>query len=152
MNKERAIELLNTLIVINNDRMEGYETALKQTEEVDLKTLFTQFITTSLKCKKELVNEVNLLDGKVAEGTLAMGKFFRAWMEVKAALTGRDRKAILNSCEFGEEAATDAYDKVMENESEHLTAEQYFMISDQKTILIVDQDHIKILRNALVEV
>jgi hypothetical protein len=32
--------VLNTLITINNDRIEGYETATKETEEQDLKTLF----------------------------------------------------------------------------------------------------------------
>lgn len=151
MNRERAIEVLNTLVTINNDRIEGYEKASKQTDELDLKTLFAQFIATSHKLKQELVNEVNLLGGKVAEGTLVSGKFFRVWMDVKAAITGRDRKAILNSCEFGEEAATDTYDKVMENESEHLTAEQYFMISDQKTVLTADQVQVRLLRDELVD-
>ncbi len=151
MNKERAIEVLNTLIIINNDRIEGYETASKGTEELDLKILFAQFISTSRKLKEELVNEVNLLEGKVLEGTMVSGKFFRVWMDVKAALTNRDRKSVLNSCEYGEETATDAYDKVLENESEHLTAEQYFMISDQKTVLIADQDQVRLLRDALVD-
>jgi hypothetical protein len=32
--------VLNTLIIINNDRIEGYETAAKETEEQDLKVLF----------------------------------------------------------------------------------------------------------------
>lgn len=32
-------------------------------------------------------------------------------MDVKAALTGKDRKAILNSCEYGEDIAKDSYEK-----------------------------------------
>ena len=36
MENEKTIEALNTLITINNDRIEGYETAAKETEEQDL--------------------------------------------------------------------------------------------------------------------
>jgi len=32
-------------------------------------------------------------------------------MNFKAALTGKDRKAILNLCEYGEGATVDTYDK-----------------------------------------
>jgi uncharacterized protein (TIGR02284 family) len=81
MEKEKSIEVLNTLITINNDRIEGYETATKETEEQDLKTLFGQFISTSRKCKQELVSEVTRLGGEVAEGTMTSGKFFvYGWM------------------------------------------------------------------------
>lgn len=149
--KSKAIEVLNSLITINNDRIEGYETALKETEEHDLKTLFAQFISTSRKCKQELVMEVNKLGGEVAEGTKTSGKFFRVWMDVKAALTGKDRKAILNSCEFGEERAQDAYDKALEDDFEHLSAEQQAMINAQESLLEADHYYIKELRDALVD-
>jgi hypothetical protein len=49
MAKEKTIEVLNTLITINNDRIEGYETAAKETEKQDLKVLFAQFSSTSQK-------------------------------------------------------------------------------------------------------
>jgi hypothetical protein len=42
MEKEKTIEVLNTLITINNDRIEGYDTAAKETDEYDLKNLFSQ--------------------------------------------------------------------------------------------------------------
>lgn len=151
MERENAIEVLNALITINNDRIEGYETASKETEELDLKTLFAQFISTSQKCKQELVNEVNKLGGEAAVGTLTSGKFFRMWMDVKAALTGKDRKAILNSCEFGEDEAKDTYENVLENDFDHLSAEQQIMIYDQKTLLKADHNHIKALRDALAD-
>jgi len=49
MDNEKTIDVLNTLIQINNDRIEGYETASKETEEHDLKTMFAQFTKTSEK-------------------------------------------------------------------------------------------------------
>lgn len=151
MNTEKTIEVLNTLITINNDRIEGYETASKETDEFDLKTLFAQFISTSLKCKRELVMEVSALGGKPAEGTTTSGKFFRLWMDVKVALTSKDRKAILNSCEQGEDTAKETYDNASENDAEYLNAKQQAMILTQKSALKTDHDHIKILRNALID-
>lgn len=151
MHNDNKIEVLNTLITINNDRIEGYETAAKETEELDLKTLFAQFSYTSQKCKQELSNEVTKLGGKPAEGTLTTGKFFRVWMDVKTALTGKDRKAILNSCEYGEDIAKETYKKVLENDLENLNAEQHSMIKAQHTLLVADHDKVKSLRNALVE-
>mgnify|MGYP006219800087 CR=1 FL=1 len=38
MKREKSIEVLNSLITINNDRIEGYETASKETEEVNEET------------------------------------------------------------------------------------------------------------------
>ena len=150
MEKEKVIEVLNSLITINNDRIEGYAKASKETEEHDLKTLFARFISTSQQCKQELAREVNTMGGEVATGTKISGKFFRVWMDVKAALTGKDREAILNSCEFGEDEAQETYNEALENNFEHLTAEQHTMIMGQKSLLKADHDHVKALRDALV--
>ena len=150
MDNENTIAVLNTLITINNDRIEGYETAAKETEEQDLKILFAQFSSTSQKCKTELINEVSKLGGTAAEGTKVSGKFFRAWMDVKAALTGKNRKAILNSCEYGEDKAKDTYEKALENDSEYLNAEQQTMIKAQHTLLVADHDKVKMMRDAAV--
>ena len=151
MDNEKTIDVLNSIIQINNDRIEGYETASKETEEVDLKTLFSGFIDTSAQCKKGLEDEVEKLGGKPTESTRITGKFFRVWMDVKAALTGNDRKAILNSCEYGEQAAQDTYEKVLTDELENLTAEQQTMLAAQSKLLHADHNKIISLRDALVE-
>jgi uncharacterized protein (TIGR02284 family) len=151
MNNEKAIDALNTLIEINNDRIEGYQTASKETDEHDLRNLFSSLIQTSTRCRAELVSEVERLGGKPEEGTRVTGKFFRTWMDVKAALTGKDRKAILNSCEFGEDVAVDTYDKTLKEDYEHLDIEQRNMIQMQRERIKADHDQIKHLRDQLVE-
>jgi uncharacterized protein (TIGR02284 family) len=152
MNKEKSIEALNKLIEINNDRIEGYNTALSATKEPDLKTLFSQFILTSEKCNIELANEVQKLGGKPIEGTKITGKFFRAWMDVKSALTKNDRQTILSSCETGEDVAVDTYYKVLRNDIESITAEQQKMINAQFALIKADHDKVKSMRDALVSV
>ena len=47
MDNKKSIDVLNTLIEINNDRIEGYETASKETDEPDLIKLFTQLVASS---------------------------------------------------------------------------------------------------------
>lgn len=151
MEKEKTVDVLNSLITINNDRIEGYETASDVSDENDLKNLFNKLISTSKKCKQELVEEVNTLGGEPAEGTKTSGKFFRTWMDVKAALTGKDRKAILDSCEFGEDKAQETYNSTLENELNHLSPEQKTMVYKQRSLLKADHDHVKSLRDALAE-
>lgn len=151
MEKEKAIEVLNSLITINNDRIEGYANASEATEEQDLKTLFGQFVSTSQKCRQELNSEVTKLGGEVSDDTKTSGKFFRAWMDVKAALTGNDRKAILSSCETGEDEAMETYNDVLEDELEHLSPKQKTMVIEQKSLLKDDHDQVKALRDTLVD-
>ena len=148
MEYESAINVLNTLIVINNDRIEGYETAAKETEETDLQELFRRFTKTSEMCKTELVAAVVELGGTPDESTRTTGKFFRVWMDFKAFLTGKDRVSILNSCEFGENAAQDAYKDAFAEPAE-LTATQQAMITKQKSLLAVDLHKVVTLRDAL---
>ncbi|MBP9790361.1 MAG: PA2169 family four-helix-bundle protein [Bacteroidia bacterium] len=147
MENQKSIAVLNTLIILNNDRIEGYETAIKETNEEDLKVLFAKFIQTSQKCKQELVIEVINQGGKVAEGTMTSGKLFRFWMDIKASLTNQDRKAILNSCEYGEDMAVDTYERTIENDSEHLNAEHLLMIKAQYGSIKANHDKVKALRD-----
>ena len=148
MDKKKSIDVLNDLIEINNDRVEGYNTAAKETTAADLKLLFGLLSQTSQKCNAELVKEVLKLGAEPVEGTKTTGKFFRAWMDVKAAITGNDRKAILNSCEFGEDEAVNTYRKAMKESSEYLSSEQQTMINQQYSLIKADHDKIRSLRDA----
>ena len=148
METQKTIDVLNDLIVINNDRIEGYKTASEETKEQDLKQLFSGYITNSQNCKQELSAEVRRLGGEVAEGTMVSGKIFRAWMDVKATFTGKDRKAILESCEFGEDAAVKAYRHTLTEHLEDLSAEQQHLVRTQYDIIKADHDHVRSLRDA----
>ena len=151
MENEKAIDALNTLVEINNDRIEGYETATKETNEPDLKVLFTKLAETSQDCRIELEREVELLGGTPAKGTKVSGKFFRAWMDVKAAITGKDRKAILESCEYGEDHAVKTYESVLEDDRENLSDDHITLIESQLDLIKADHDAVRALRDSLVE-
>lgn len=148
MENEKRIDVLNQLIEINNDRVEGYETASKETDAADLKSLFADLQSTSHNNLTALRSEVNRLGGTPEEGTRVTGKFFRAWMDVKAALTGNDRQTILNSCEFGEDKALETYENVLADDASVLSSEQSAMVREQQSKLRADHDRVKALRDA----
>lgn len=150
MKNEKSIEVLNNLIEINNDRIEGYETALKETNESDLTSLFTRYISNSRKFKSELVAEVTRMGGEPEDGTRASGKIYRAWMEVKAAVTGKERKTVLNSCEYGEDVALETYKDVMEDHFTDLSGDQQKLVSTQYRQIKADHDAVRDLRDQAV--
>ena len=138
-------EILNDLILINNDRIVGYEKAMHELkeEDADLKTLFLDMIDESRNYKMELATEV-IAGGEDADtGTTNAGKIYRIWMDVRAAFTGHDRKAILSNCEFGEDAAQKAYKMALD--SDNLPAYLRVMLEEQKQSLKLSRDQIKAL-------
>ncbi|MBP9704292.1 MAG: PA2169 family four-helix-bundle protein [Chitinophagales bacterium] len=146
-NKEVS-DILNDLILINNDRIEGYEKAIKNLGDgsIDLKATFNQMVDQSRGLKQDLVAEVGKLGGDVADGTTNSGKIYRAWMDVKATFTGDDRQTALNNCEFGEDAAQKAYNEALKDEdlTDHSARK---LVSDQKDKLKRSHDIIKGLRD-----
>ena len=149
MKLSETIKVLNTLIQINNDRIEGYETAADETDELGLKTFFNKLAHTSRRCNKDLEDQVMKLGGTPTESTKITGKFFRILMDLKAALTNKDRKTILNSCEFGEDAALAVYKRTLKESISMLTNVQYEMIRSQFNLLKTDHEKVILLRDSV---
>src|SRR4030095_5748687 len=151
MKKNKSIDVLNSLIEINNDRIQGYETAMDESKEQDLKSMFADFIKTSQECKQELISEVNNLGEKPEEGTRVDCKIYRMWMDFKAAVTGKDRKSILKSCEYGEDVAVNTYENVLEDKTSELTGGQITMVTKQYAMIKANHDKVRAMRDALVD-
>lgn len=149
METQTIATAINDLIVINNDRYEGYNTALTETRDADLKTLFSEYATQSKKFAEELKKHVPASnDTADSDETKASGKIYRVWMDFKSAVTDHDRKAILSSCEFGEDAAKKTYDEVIEH-SQDLPKEAMDLIRKQRMELQKGHDTIKSLRDSI---
>jgi uncharacterized protein (TIGR02284 family) len=148
---KELVNELNKLVEINNDRVQGYKTALKETEDFDLKDLFKNMVDHSFKFKNELSDLIIKAGGQPTQGTRTSGKIYRAWMDVRAALTNKDREAIVSSCEYGEDAALEAYDEVLRGDvlSKDLSLAARNCVLSQKELLRQDHDSIKALRDSL---
>lgn len=144
---ENAVEVLNDLIEINNDRIKGYERAIEETEmdDSDLKVIFEQMATESRQHKQSLRDLVVSLGGEAETGTTASGKIYRAWMDVKATFSGNSRKSILENCEFGEDAAQKAYRTALAEDD--LPASVRELVMRQQQSLKLSHDKIKMMRD-----
>jgi uncharacterized protein (TIGR02284 family) len=142
---QNIMDLLSDLIRINNDRIAGYERAIKETEnkDADLRTLFSGLAAESRKNITGLRRYITTNIADPGQETSLGGKIYRIWMDVKATFTGHDRNTILASCEFGEQSAQKAYESALEEKDlppaiQQLIAEQ---LADLKTALESVRQH-----------
>lgn len=146
--QDELVSVLNDLIRINNDRVVGYERAVKETKDsdVDMIATFNKMADQSRKYVNELVQEVGRLGGEAASDTTISGKVYRVWMDLKAAISGKDRESIIGSCEYGEDVAQRAYEAALESDA-YMSTEIRQLISNQKSELKVSHDMIKKYRD-----
>nr|WP_294950615.1 PA2169 family four-helix-bundle protein [uncultured Mucilaginibacter sp.] len=148
---EKAVEVLNDLIEINNDRIDGFTRAAKDLGEgdADLKAVFDKFASDSRQNVQELSAAVGQTGGELETGNSVSGTLHRTWLDVKATFSGHDRKAILSECERGEDAIKRAYRDALA-EDNGLSQEQASLIATQQQVINEGHDTIKALRDAQV--
>jgi uncharacterized protein (TIGR02284 family) len=146
---DRAAEIINDLVQINNDRIEGYDRAIKEAKDsdADLKSTFEQMKTESVRNKEELSSLSRKLGGEPeTQGSKLTGKIYRVWMDLKATFTGNSRKSVLENCEFGEDAAQRAYKAALSDPD--LTPELRNVVSLQQQHLKDSHDRIRDMRDS----
>ncbi|NCD70328.1 ferritin-like domain-containing protein [Mucilaginibacter agri] len=145
---EKSVEVLNDLIEINNDRVEGFEKAIADLSDndADLKSLFQTYSQQSRKNTQELTQAVTKYDNDVQIGSSVSGAIHRAWIDVKAAFTGKDRASILSECERGEDAIKKAYQSALN--SGDLSGELSVIVSRQAQEQRLAHDKVKALRDS----
>jgi len=146
---EDIVESLNDLVKINNDRIMGYEKAVEDTEDSQLDSLFRQMIIQSQNFRSQLADHIVRIDGTAvsdATSTDTSSKIHRAWIDVKAAFTGKDTDTVLSSVEFGENAAIEAYEDAIEEN--HIPAYIKEQIQSQLSELKGALDKIKAMHKS----
>lgn len=116
---EEIVDDLNELVKINNDRIQGYMKAVEDNEDSQLDHLFNEMIVQSQNFRSQLADHIVRIDGTAvsdATTTDISSKIHRAWIDIKSALTGKDRDTVLSSVTFGENAAVEAYESAIEGD------------------------------------
>jgi uncharacterized protein (TIGR02284 family) len=145
---EELTSAINDLVLIHNDRIEGYQNAIESLDQkdADLKMLFSKMISNSRDHVSSLGSLVHKAGGEVEEGTTTSGKIYRSWMSIKTAFSGNERTSILEACEGGEDAALEAYDKALASDAE-MSTDVRQLLMEQKSSLQTDHDQIKKMRD-----
>jgi uncharacterized protein (TIGR02284 family) len=145
---EKAMDVINDLIKINNDRVAGFEKAGKNLKGDDngLIAVFDKLAGESQQYVVELTDIGQQYGGDTAEGTSTSGDLHRAWIDIKSTFTGNDTLAILNECERGEDAVNSAYRNALDPENE-LSPELAEVLQLQQQGITEGHDLIKSLRD-----
>lgn len=112
-NTSGAITTLNTLIATTIDSVTGYEDSAKNIDSEQFRTIFRQRADERQQVVEELRNEVRRLGGNPDDSGSFLGKAHQRFEDLKAVITGRDEKAIINEVERGEDYLKEKFETAL---------------------------------------
>ena len=143
---EEIVSDLNGLVNILNDGKEGYESAAKTTDSLELKAVFAKDaldrVANAAELKAHIKAHGGNEDGNDSGGLL--GAVHRGWIDLKQAITGNDNKAILDSIVTGEKAAIEKYDAIIADYADH--ADHLALLQKQRDGIQEDLNQIESLK------
>lgn len=139
--------VLNGLIETCKDGQEGFQHASENVENSKLQASFQRLASQRANFVTQLQTLVRAL-GQEAETTSSVaGALHRGWIDLKAAITSKDEKAILAECERGEDSAVSQYrnalDEGLPQDIRAVLLAQYGQVQNA-------HDEIKLLRDSAV--
>lgn len=144
MTNDETISTLNDLIETSKDGEYGFNTCAEQVKDMELKRVFTAAAQRCAKGTKELQEQVRLLGGDPEKHSSVAGTLHRAWVNIKAAIAGKDEPVVLEECERGEDVAKKAYEKAL---AKGLPDDIRSIIQRQYQGVVENHDRVRALRN-----
>jgi uncharacterized protein (TIGR02284 family) len=114
-----AITTLNTLIATTIDSVTGYEDSAKNIDNERFREIFRSRADERQRIVEELRVEVRRLGGDPEESGSFLGKAHQRFEDLKAAVTGRDEKAIINEVERGEDYLKEKWQAALQSGNLH---------------------------------
>ena len=101
--KTDDLTILKTLTSTLNDSVKGYRESAEKVDSEEFRELFNHFAQQREQASANLSAEVRRLGGDPDDDGSVLGSLHQAWLDLKAAITGNDDKAIINEVERGED-------------------------------------------------
>lgn len=137
---------LNELIQTCRDGQEGFLTAAENVDDSDARKVFNEYSLQRAKFTGELQSASHSLgDHKPENASSVGGVLHRGWINLVAAVEGKDTHGILVECERGEDSAVAEYQKALGLE---LPANLREIIQRQATAIKAAHDCVKEMRDA----
>jgi uncharacterized protein (TIGR02284 family) len=115
MDNQDQITTLNTLTATLIDSINGYEDAATNIESDRFRQMFRDFASDRQRAVEDLRSEVRRLGGDPEDSGSFLGKTHQRWVDLKAAITGRDEKAIINEVERGEDYLKEKFETALDS-------------------------------------
>ena len=140
-----VVSTLNGLIETSKDGANGFREAAGAVTRPDAKALFTSRVPAIEGAVAELQVEVRRLGGDPeTTGSLAAA-VHRGWIDLKAAVTGKDEAAVITECERGEELAVTRYEDALKGD---LPAEVRAVVERQYRGTVANLEKVRALGRA----
>jgi uncharacterized protein (TIGR02284 family) len=114
--RQDEISTLNTLTATLIDSVTGYEDAASNSEAGRFSQIFRERAQERQQCVQELRAEVQRLGGNPEDDGSFMGKTHQRFLDLKAAITGRDEQAIINEVERGEDYLKEKFETALNSD------------------------------------
>ncbi len=113
--RQSELTTLNTLTTTLIDSINGYEDAASHAEAGRFQQLFRERAGERQRVVEELRAEVRRLGGNPEDDGSFLGKTHQRFLDLKAAVTGRDDQAIINEVERGEDYLKEKFETALES-------------------------------------
>jgi uncharacterized protein (TIGR02284 family) len=137
--------VLNELLETVRDGENGFRSAANGVDDAELKRLFLSLSTQRGEFAAELESEILRLGKEPAEHGHLAGAMHRGWMDIKAAVTGKDEGAIVSEAERGEDFAVKSFREALQK---GLPGAIQMVVERQFTQIQDAHDHIRTLERA----
>jgi len=147
-NHSDEITTLNTLTATLIDSVKGFEDAASNIEGSSrLQQLFRERASERNKAVDELRAEVRRLGGNPEDDGSFLGKTHQRFLDLKAAITGRDEQAIVNEVERGEDYLKEKFETALKMDS--LTGESRAVIERAYQSVKSGHDQVSALKHGM---
>jgi len=138
MKNEKKISVLNDLLKITNDRLEGYEKVEGKVWEMNhsLQNDYEHMTSRTKMMKNQIIDLITERGGEANDSTSISGSLHRAWIDIKnSVLINNLQESTLENVIFGENAAIQSYQEALDSgdldtESSEIISEQLKDIKD----------------------
>ena len=121
--KTDDLTILKTLTSTLNDSIKGYrDVGRKGRIARNSANCSTDFAEQREQASADLKAEVRRLGGDPDDDGSMLGSLHQAWLDLKAAITGRDDKAIINEVERGEDYLKEKFETALKTTTSAPTA------------------------------
>ena len=117
MATDTEVGILQTLTTTLIDSINGYEHAAENSENSRFEQIFRERADERREVVEDLKAAIRRLGGDPPEDGSFMGKTHQAWLDLKAAITGQDDKAIINSVEAGEDYLKEKFEAALSSDA-----------------------------------
>ena len=114
MSHDEQIATLNDLIETCKKGEERFRMGSEGAGDPHLKTELSNRARNCAQSARELQDLVLSLGGELANHSSVSGALHRRWIDIKAAILGKDDEAILTECEHGEDLAVRSYRRALD--------------------------------------